>query len=29
MHGHAGCGCVPVPTTDSYGKWALSKDAQA
>lgn len=29
MHRHTGCRCVPVPTTDPYGKWQLSADDQA
>ena len=29
MHRHTGCRCVPVPTTDPYGKWKLSADDQA
>ncbi len=29
VHGHIGCRCVPVPTTDPYGKWALRPDEQA
>lgn len=26
MHRHTGCRCVPVPTTDPVGKWALSDE---
>ena len=29
MHRHTGCRCVPVPTTDPFGKWQLSTDDQA
>lgn len=26
MHRHTGCRCVPVPTTDPVGRWALSPE---